>query len=154
MKKSDDRPSTELATAIAFLIDRRQHPDWYAANVHPWSQFVAAPSWRLAKQLLKVDREQVSVIVERFVGQALGSRDPVAWLCLGKVRQDRGDHLRAIEAFTYLVDRDLDFKAMYNVGVSLVALGELDKARRAFVQVLELRPGDSYAAKALAELPP
>ena len=59
---------------------------------------------------------------------------------------------RAIEAFDYLVDRDLDFKAMYNVGVCHAALGESDKARQAFLQVLELRPGDSYATRALAEL--
>ena len=150
MKKPEGSPRTDLSTAIGFLIDRRGHPDWYASHVLPWEQFVAAPTWRMAKQLIKVDADHVSIVVERFVADALGSRNPEAWLCLGKVRQDRGDYRRAIEAFVYLVERDQDHKALYNVGVCLAALGESDNARQAFLQVLELRPGDIYATRALA----
>ena len=153
VKNPQSRPQMDLPTARAFLLYRHAYPNWYATELRPWEQFIAAPTWRVAKALLKVDADSVVSIVERIVAEVPGSRERSAWLCLGKVRQYRGNHQGAIEAFAYLAERDRCFKALYNVGVCHAALGEYDRARQAFLQVLELRSGDALATEALGRLP-
>lgn len=153
MKRSDRPPRTDRSAAIQFLLDRRLHPDWYASQVLPWERLVLAPTWRAAKVLIDVDAERVSHVVEHLVADAAGSRNPEAWFCLGKVRQFRGDYVSAIEAFAYLVERDHDYKALYNVGLCHASLGESEPARQAFLRVLELCPGDLRATRALSSTP-
>lgn len=142
-------PVTDLSAAIGFLLDEQLHPSWYANAVIPWRRLIADPEWKKAKPLLAVDADHVSMIVETLVATKSGSRGREALMCLGKVRQFRGDHGRAIEAFEQIVERDPDIKALQNIGVSCVVLGRTEDAIAAFRQVLDLRPGDERATSAL-----
>jgi hypothetical protein len=97
----------------------------------------------------------VSQIVERLVANepALGTNKK-ARMCLGKVRQHRGEHAAALSVFETMDEWDFVIPATYNAGLCHAALGNTDAAAHAFRQVLERNPGDVRATKALAELQP
>lgn len=153
LKKSEDPVRSDLSSAITYLMDQRMHQDWYLREILPWERLIRAPSWRLAKSLLDIDAERVSSIVERLVVDGIASRaDVQAWMCLGKVRQFRGDHEAAILVFRQMIERDDSIAAMYNVGLSQLALGNVAEARTEFHRVLSWKPGDDRTLKALATL--
>jgi len=154
LKKIAGSPRTDLPSAITFLLDKHEHPSWYRADVLPWEQLIADPNWRTAKQLLGVDPDMVSRIVERLVADepSLGTNRK-ARMCLGKVRQYRGDHEAAMAVFRAMDEWDLVIPALYNVGLCHLALKNVDLARAAFQQVLSKDPNDWRAQKALEELP-
>ena len=155
MKRFEDHIRSDLSMAIAYLMDQRLHQDWYLREILPWERLIRAPNWRLAKPLLDVDADKVSGIVERLVSDGVASRSDVqAQMCLGKVRQFRGDHEAAILVFRQMVERDDSIAAMYNVGLSQLAVGNVPEARKEFQRVLSWKPSDERALRALAELPP
>lgn len=154
MKKIAGPPRTDLPSAITFLLDRHAHASWYKLEILPWEQLIADPTWRTAKALLSVDPDMVSQIVERLVADepAVGTNKK-ARMCLGKIRQHRGDHEAAMAVFLAMDEWDLVVPALYNVGLCQLALKNVDLARDAFRQVLSKDANDWRALKALAELP-
>lgn len=155
MRQTQPPPDVELDAVIAVFLTEQLYPETFMRAMNPWRALIRKPTWRHAKQLMASHPERVSQIVERLVGERTGSHGPEELMCLGKVRYARGEYAAALEVFEVLVDRaSLDrYKAFYNLGLCLVALGRTDEARHAFQRVaLDLHPGDERATRALAEL--
>ncbi len=154
MRRGSSIPDVTLVSAVDLFLLRELHPDVYLRTMDPWSRLAARPCWRTAKPLLNVDADLVSRIVEERVGNSTSSHEMAAWMCLGKVRQARGDHAGALDVFNGMVRRDSrDYRAHYNVGLCLVALGRHDEARSALNRVLDIVPGDVRAEQAIVALP-
>jgi tetratricopeptide (TPR) repeat protein len=149
-------PDVTLDQAIGIFIIRELHPDLYARAYQPWEALARKPTWRHAKGLMREHPERVSALVEHVVGSRSGRSDSEAFMCLAKVRLERRDYERALEVFEELADRGQaeSYKYVYNVGLCLAALGRVREARDAFSRVLDVRPNDDRAKRALAEISP
>lgn len=146
-------PPIEVSTVVRILIARETHPAWWATHALTWEHFMRRLQWRHAKPLFETYPDLVSEVVEAMVAGRPGTHsDTDAWMCLGMVRRRRGDYERAIVAFTHLWERDNDVRAGYNVGLCRRELGQIGAARKAFLAVLELKPGDQKTREALDAL--
>lgn len=154
MRLRQPPPEVGIDAAIGVFLLETLYPDLFLRDFDSWHRLIRKPNWRYAKPLLKDHADRVCAVMERLFAEPSGSHDASAWMCLGKVRQFRGEHEAALEAFRVLMERDpRDIRARYNAGLCLAATGRLDKARTAFERVLELAPGDERATRALADLP-
>ncbi|MEI6510836.1 MAG: tetratricopeptide repeat protein [Candidatus Uhrbacteria bacterium] len=153
--KTSDAVRPDLPGVVGYLMEKRLHPERYKTEFLCWEQLVAEPRWRRAKPLLKVDSNLVSSVVECLNEKDMTLRHNAdAQMCLGKVRQFRGDYDGAIAVFQRMFEWDESLPALYNVGLCQLALGNADGARSSFKQVLSKSPHDERALRALAELPP
>ena len=111
-------------------------------------------SWREFKTLWKASRHWMLVVcpperVDWEVSSDSGEKDE-----FGRLLHLRGGFTKAVTEYKTALERENvareKARITYNIGLAQFALGKLDAARASFEKALELQPGLSEAANALA----
>jgi Flp pilus assembly protein TadD len=98
--------------------------------------------------VLALERGDLATAQRRFASAvAVDPRSSRAHSGLGAVARRRGDRQMAIDEWTTAVTLDrTNFDALYNLGVTFAAIGQMGAARPYLEEFLRTAPPDAYAA--------